>query len=151
MTKIILSQDVPNLGEEGDICQVKDGFARNYLIPQKIAVPYTAHYMNLFEKKRSSIEKRKEEKRQNAASLKERLEAEEITFSMPAGDNGKLFGAVTGVTIADALEKKGITVERKRLEVPEHAIKTVGTFTVRVRLYEKEEAKLKVVVQKAEE
>jgi large subunit ribosomal protein L9 len=151
MTKIILSQDVPNLGEEGDICLVKDGYARNYLIPQKFAVPYTANYVNMFERKRSAIEKRKAEKRQNAASLKERLEAEEIMLSMPAGDNGKLFGAVTNVTIVDILEKKGISVERKRIEVPEHSIKTVGTFTVRVKLYEKEEAKLKVVVQKAEE
>ena len=151
MTKVILNQDVPNLGEEGDVKQVSDGYARNYLIPQKLAMPYTKHFIDVFGQRKSSIEKRKEDKRQGARSLKEKIESEELTISMPAGDHGKLFGAVTSQTVAEALEKKGIAIERKRIEIPEHSLKMVGNYVVRIRLYEKEEAKLKVVVQKSEE
>ncbi len=147
--KVILNQDVIGLGEEGDIKDVADGYARNFLLPKKLAVPHTKAFLATLEHKRAAIEKRKEGKRLEAASLKERLEAEEIRFVVPAGENGKLFGSVNNTNVAVELEKRGFTLEKKRIEVPEHAIRTVGTFKVRIRLYDKEEATIKLVVEGA--
>jgi large subunit ribosomal protein L9 len=145
--KVILNQDVVGLGEEGDIKDVANGYARNYLLPKKLAVPNTHEYLVILEHKRASIEKRKEAKRLEAAGLKERLEAEEIRFSVPAGENGKLFGSVSNVNVAVELEKKGFQIEKKRIEIPEHTIRSVGTYKVRIRLYDKEEATVKLVVE----
>jgi large subunit ribosomal protein L9 len=83
--------------------------------------------------------------------LKERLEAEELQFSMPAGESGKLFGSVTNALIGAELEKRGYTLERRRIEVPEHHIRQTGSFTVKVKLYGNEEAALKVVVEAAKQ
>jgi large subunit ribosomal protein L9 len=145
--KVILNQDVVGLGEEGDIKDVANGYARNYLLPQKLAVPHTHEYLVILEHKRASIEKRKEAKRLEAAGLKERLEAEEIRFSVPAGENGKLFGSVSNVNVAVELEKKGFQIEKKRIEIPEHTIRSVGIYKIRIRLYDKEEATVKLVVE----
>jgi large subunit ribosomal protein L9 len=145
--KVILNQDVTDLGEEGDIKDVADGYARNYLLPRKLAVPHTKEYLAALGHRRAAIEKRKEEKRLEAASLKERLEAQEIRFAVPAGENGKLFGSVNNSNVAVELEKKGFTIEKKRIEIPEHTIRSVGTFKVRIRLYDKEEATVKLIVE----
>ena len=147
--KVILNQDVVGLGEEGDIKDVASGYARNFLLPKKLAVPHTREFLAALEHKRASIEKRKSEKRLEAASLKERLEAEEIRFSVPAGENGKLFGSVNNTNVAVELEKKGFTIEKKRIEIPEHTIRNVGTFKIRIRLYDKEEATVKLIVEGA--
>jgi large subunit ribosomal protein L9 len=147
--KVILNQDVIGLGEEGDIKDVASGYARNFLLPKKLAVPHTKEFLAALEHKRSAIEKRKEEKRLEAASLKERLEAEEIRFSVPAGENGKLFGSVNNTNVAVELEKRGYTIEKKRIEIPEHTIRNVGTFKIRIRLYDKEEATVKLIVEGA--
>jgi len=146
--KIILNQDVPNLGEEGDVCEVAEGYGRNFLLPKKLAVPYNKSTVAVFKSRKNAIEKRKEEKRQQALSLKERLEDEEIVLTMPAGESGKLFGSVTNATIMEELEKKGVSVEKKRIEVPEHTIKQIGDYSVRVKLYDNESAEIKVSVQK---
>jgi large subunit ribosomal protein L9 len=145
--KVILNQDVMGLGEEGDIKDVADGYARNFLLPKKLAVPHTKEFLVALEHKRTSIEKRKEEKRLEAAGLKERLEAEELRFSVPAGENGKLFGSVSNVNVAVELEKKGFAIEKKRIEIPEHTIRTTGIYKIRIRLYDKEEATIKLVVE----
>lgn len=145
--KVILQQDVNNLGEEGDVIAVADGYGRNYLLPQKLAVMHNASNLALLAARRKGIEKRKEQKRQDALSLKQRLESEELVINMNAGANGKLFGSVTSATIMEALEKVGITIEKKRIEVPENTIKTTGNFTVRVRLYGNEDADVTVSVR----
>ena len=147
--KVILNQDVIGLGEEGDIKDVADGYARNFLLPRKLAVPHTKEFLAALGHKKAAIGKRKEEKRLEAASLKERLEAEEVRFSVPAGENGKLFGSVNNTNVAVELEKKGFQIEKKRIEIPEHTIRNVGTYKVRIRLYDKEEATIKLVVEGA--
>jgi len=144
--KIILNKDVDNLGEEGDICEVARGYARNYLFPKELALAHTKQNIALIENRRSGIEKRKEEKRQNALSLKERLENTEIVIKMNSGQGGKLFGSVTNAMISDELQKEGIEVEKKRIEVSSHTIKMIGTYPVRVRLYDNNEAQLKITV-----
>jgi large subunit ribosomal protein L9 len=145
--KVILNQDVTDLGEEGDIKDVADGFARNYLLPRKLAVPHTKEFLAALSHRRAAIDKRKEEKRLEAAGLKERLEAQEVRFAVPAGENGKLFGSVNNANVAVELEKKGFAIEKKRIEIPEHTIRSVGTYKVRIRLYDKEEAIVKLIVE----
>jgi large subunit ribosomal protein L9 len=145
--KVILNQDVIGLGEEGDIKDVANGYARNFLLPKKMAVLHTRENLAALEHKRTAIESRKEEKRKEAQGLRERLEAEEITFAVPAGENGKLFGSVNNTLVAIELEKKGFQIEKKRIEIPEHTIRSVGTYKVKVRLYDKEEAFVKLIVE----
>jgi large subunit ribosomal protein L9 len=147
--KVILNQDITGLGEEGDIKDVANGYARNFLLPKKLAVPHTKQFLATLEHKRVSIEKRKAGKRQEAAGLKERLEAEEIRFRVPAGENGKLFGSVNNTNVGVELEKRGYTIEKKRIEIPEHAIRSVGTYKIRIRLYDREEATVKLIVEGA--
>jgi large subunit ribosomal protein L9 len=149
--RIILNQDVPNLGEFGDAKNVADGYARNFLFPKGMAVAYSAKTVALFEKKKNEIESHKETKRKHALSVREQIEAEELSIAMPAGPNGKLYGAVTGTTIADELQKKGVIVDRKRIEIPNKAVKNTGKYRILVRLYEKEEATLTLVVVNSEQ
>jgi len=148
-SKIILNQDVTGLGEEGDIREVAPGYARNFLYSRKLAVPYTPQNLKQLEGRRTAIERRKQEKRTEAMGLKERLENEELVFTMPAGESGKLFGSVNNATIAQELEKRGYSVEKKRIEIPEHNIRMVGTHKVRIHLYGNEQAELTVVVEAA--
>ncbi|MDR3201011.1 MAG: 50S ribosomal protein L9 [Spirochaetales bacterium] len=149
-TKVILVTDVKNLGEEGDVKEVARGYARNYLFPRKFVVPYNKGNLAMIESRRAVIEKKKEEKRKQALGLKEQIEETVLKIVMPMGDNGKLFGSVTNATISDELGKAGITVERKRVEVPDHTIKSQGNYKVRVRLYENQEAILSVAVNPKE-
>ncbi|MGB4587267.1 MAG: 50S ribosomal protein L9 [Rectinemataceae bacterium] len=144
--KIILNQDVPNLGEIGDVKDVAPGYARNFLLPRDMAVVYNTKSVVLFAKKKNEIDTIKEAKRLSSISLKEKIEAEEISVSMPAGANGKLYGAVNNAMIADELLKKGIEIDRKKIEVPGRAIKNVGAYKILIHLYEKDEAVLRLSV-----
>jgi large subunit ribosomal protein L9 len=145
--RVILNQDVPNLGELGDIKEVAPGYARNFLFPRSLAFAHNAKSIVLFEKRKAEIEAIKASKRSASAGLKEKIEAEEITLALPAGSNGKLYGAVTGHNIADELLKKGIDIDRKRIEVPGRSIKNVGSYKIAIRLYEKDEAILRLAIQ----
>ena len=144
--KIILNQDVVHLGEEGDVVEVKDGYARNYLLPTGAAVIYNKTNAALFASRAEAIEKRKVAKRAEAASLKEKLDAVTLELVVPAGESGKLFGSVTSIMVQDALNKLGFEIERKKIEVQTHAIKMTGTYTVTVHLYENESSQIKLVV-----
>ncbi len=145
--KIILNQDVANLGEEGDVVIVKDGYARNYLLPTKAAVMFNKTNMSLFAARERAIAKRKNEKRTLASDLKAKLDETTITLVLSAGESGKLFGSVTSAMVQEELAKLGFEVERKRIEVSSHTIKMVGTYAVRIRLYEDESAEISVVVE----
>ncbi|MGH0054506.1 MAG: 50S ribosomal protein L9 [Sphaerochaetaceae bacterium] len=145
--KIILNQDIVNLGEEGDVVVVKDGYARNFLLPKKMAFRFNKTNQAVFASRAAAIEKRKEEKRATSASLKEKLENVVLTMVVSAGDSGKLFGSVTSAMVQEALAKQGIEIERKKIEVATHSIKMIGTYSVRIRLYEEESAEIKLVVE----
>ncbi|MDR1786923.1 MAG: 50S ribosomal protein L9 [Treponema sp.] len=144
--KVILNKDLSPLGEEGDVKEVAKGYARNYLFPRDIAVPYNERTAKLFEARREAIEARKAQKRLDASSLKDRIEALNVLVSMPAGANGKLYGAVTAQTIADELGKRGFSIERKRIELPGNSFKNVGKYKVTVKLYENSVAELPILV-----
>jgi large subunit ribosomal protein L9 len=144
--KVILSKDLSPLGEEGDVKDVARGYARNYLFPRKIAVPYNEYTVKLFEARKDEIDARKQEKRQDAAGIKEKLESLSLEITMPAGPNGKLYGAVTNQTIADELAKHGHQIERKRIELAGTNFKSVGKYKVSIKLYESASAELTVTV-----
>ncbi len=145
--KIILNQDVVHLGEEGDVVVVKDGYARNYLLPTKAAVIYNKANAAAFARKAEAIEQRKIEKRAQSASLKEKLDATVLNLVVPAGESGKLFGSVTSQMVQEALSKLGFEIERKKLEVPTHSIKMTGTYAIVVHLYENDNSHVKLVVE----
>ena len=134
--KIILNQDVPNLGEEGDVCVVKDGYARNYLLPTGAAVIYNNANLAIFKSRAEAIEKRKIAKREASKSLKEKLDNVSLDLVVAAGESGKLFGSVTAMMVQAELAKQGFEIEKKKIEVASHAIKMTGTYTARVHLYE---------------
>jgi large subunit ribosomal protein L9 len=145
--RVILNQDVPNLGELGDVKDVAPGYARNFLFPRSLAFAHNVKTVALFEKRKAEIDALKASKRAASSGLKDKIEAEEIVLSLPAGANGKLYGAVSGHNVADELAKRGIEVDRKKIEVPGRTIKSVGNYKVLIRLYEKDEATLRVSVQ----
>ena len=148
--KVILNDDVKHLGEMGDIKNVARGYARNYLFPRELAVPDTPDAEAYFEGKRAEIEARKQAKRENSRSLKEKLEALNIELTLPAGNNGKLFGSVTSQTLMDWFEKNGFEIERKKIEIPGLSFKAVGNFTFKVHLYEAEVAEVKISIKAQE-
>ena len=145
--KIILNQDVVHLGEEGDVVEVKDGYARNYLLPTGTAVIYNKANAALFKSRAAAIEKKKAEKRAQSASMKEKLDNVVLCITVPAGESGKLFGSVTSAMVQTELQKLGFELERKKIEVATHAIKMTGTYSVVIHLYENESSHVKLVVQ----
>ncbi len=145
--KVILNQDVYNLGEEGDVREVARGYARNYLISQGFASLYNKQTVAIFESRKIAIEKRKEEKRQASLSLKEKIQGVEVILRVPSGEKGKLFGSVTNANVAEGLKSLGIAMERKKIELPDHSLKMLGTYTARIKLYGNETADLKVIVK----
>ena len=144
--KVILNTDVKHLGEEGDVKEVANGYARNFLFPRNLALPYNDVTHEYFESRRAEIEAKKEVKRNDSRSLRDKLVNHLVEIPMPAGANGKLYGAVTSQTISDALKKAGFEIERKRIEVPGLTIKNLGKTTVIVKLYEALTAEVEVLV-----
>ncbi len=131
--EIILLQDIPGLGHKDQIVKVKDGYANNYLIPKGFAILATpSAKKHLADKLRQQA--RKEEKLRNEAqALKEKIESQSYTIKVKAGESGKIFGSVSNIQLADALEKAGINIDRKQIEI-DH-IKELGKFEAKVRLY----------------
>jgi large subunit ribosomal protein L9 len=133
--EIILKQDLKGLGFKNDIVKVKNGYGRNFLIPQRIAVLATESNkkMQAEEIKQSSF---KEQKLRTAATeLTAKLADVTVKVGAKAGESGKIFGSVTNIQLAEALKKAGYDVERKNIEMNEDAIKALGTYTAKVRLF----------------
>jgi large subunit ribosomal protein L9 len=143
--KIILRQDVDELGLEGDVVNVAKGYARNYLIPKRIAVEASPQNMKAFQLQRRKFEAKRLKAREDAERLRERMEGVVITFLQKAGEDGKLYGSVTSMDIASGLEKQGIVVDRRKV-VLERPIKALGEFKVPVKIYPKVTGSVKVIV-----
>jgi large subunit ribosomal protein L9 len=148
--KVILNKDISPLGEEGDVKEVARGYARNFLFPRKFALPYTERTVQIFETRKEEIAERKRQKRTDAAGIKERLEALELSITMPAGANGKLYGAVTSQSIMEELAKEGFTIERKRIEIPGNSIKSTGKYKFAIKLYGNTTAEMSISIKAQE-
>jgi len=142
--EILLIENVPNLGVRGDVVNVKDGFARNFLLPRKKALPVTAGNKRQIELEKERNIKLRAKELADAEALKNRLEAVSLAVVRKAGEGGHLFGSVTNAEIADLLKAKGFELEKQSISLPH--IKDVGTFTIDVRLYTGVQAKLKLEV-----
>ncbi len=143
--KIILQQDIHDLGLEGDTVEVADGYARNYLIPKGLALEATPKNLKMMEQKRRKIEAKRLRAKEEAEALKKKMEELVLLFRHKAGEEGKLYGSVTAMDIASALEEKGIVVDRRKI-VLDQPIKNLGDFDVAVRIYPEVTATLRVTV-----
>ena len=133
--QVILLEKVVNLGNLGDVVRVKDGYARNFLIPQRVARRATAAAIAEFEAKRADLEKAAAEKLAAAQASGEKLAGLKVEVAQKAGVDGRLFGSVTNFDIADALAKQGFTVEKSQVRLPQGPLKTTGEFAVAVALH----------------
>lgn len=143
--QVILNEDVANVGRTGDVVKVRAGYARNFLLPRRLAVEANPKNLRAFEHQKRLAMLRREANRGQALTLKERLEALAITISANAGEEGKLFGSVTNIDIERALRERGFDIERRKIILAE-PIKQLGEFTVAVRLDAEIEAGLKLTV-----
>jgi len=149
--KIILLKDVENLGDEGEVKTVADGYGRNYLLPRGFATLFSKAGLTLIEQRKAKIEARREEKRKTALSLKEKLQGLNVVIAMPAGDNGKLFGAVTNGVVAEHVSQAaGVAIDKRNVSIHGNAIKLVGTYDVKIRVMDREAATIKVEVKPLE-
>jgi len=144
--KVILIQDVKNLGKKNSLVEVSDGYARNYLIPKGLAVEATPSALNELKLRENAEKARKENELANARKLAERLNGATVTFAAKAGDNGKLFGSITAMDIADKLEKELKVQIDKRKIVLSDAIKTLGVYDIELKLHTGVSAIIKVQV-----
>lgn len=133
--EIILIQDVEKLGQKDDIVTVKDGYARNFLIPQKMAVIATSSAKKVLAENKRQRAHKEAKIRQDAEKLAGRMTNLKITIGAKASQTGKIFGSVTPLMIAEAIQKSGYEVERKQIVVADDHIKEVGSYSVKVKLH----------------
>jgi len=145
--KIILKQDHEKLGAAGDIVTVKDGYARNYLIPQKIAVVANKKNIKLLEEEKKSIEMRHSKERKKAEVMAGELEKISLTATVSVGEEDRVFGSVTAQTISTLLKEKGYDIDKRKIILKE-PIKALGVYTVIIKLHSDVEAKIRVWVVK---
>ncbi len=145
--KIILTEDVSSLGAMGEMVRVKDGFARNYLIPRKLAVLANPQNVKTFEHQKALISQKKGRIKKEAERLAERIESASCTIAMPAGEENKLFGSVTAKDIEESLKEERISIDRKKILL-EEPIKTLGIYKVPIKLHPDVTAHLKIWVVK---
>jgi len=131
--KVILREDVEKLGKAGEVVKVADGYGRNYLIPRNLACPANVRNMKTLEHDRRVIETRAKKARKAAEETAQSLSGMTVAVSARAGEEGKLFGAVTSRDIAEALEKAGVKMDRKSIQLAE-PIKQLGEYKVKVRV-----------------
>jgi large subunit ribosomal protein L9 len=146
--KIILLEDVAKLGKAGDCINVSDGYARNYMIPRKLAVEATSSNLRQVERKRALGVGQLTRGKREAQELAERLEAISLVLDRQAGKGDKLFGSVTSKDLSEALAAEGFDLERKKILLDE-PIKNLGLFEVPIRLHPEVLVKIKVEVRKA--
>ena len=132
--KIILTQTVAGLGEPGDVLEVKDGYGRNFLVPQRLATAWTKGGEKQVEQIRRARTSREARDSDHANEMKAALEANKVRLAARAGDSGRLFGAVTVTDIVEAISALGVTVDKRRVEIGS-PIKTTGSYTVTVKVH----------------
>ncbi|MCM1569909.1 MAG: 50S ribosomal protein L9 [Roseburia sp.] len=147
--KIILLQDEKKLGKKGDIVEVSEGYARNYILPKKIGVETTAKNMNDLKLRKANEEKVAKEQLDAARALAEELKDKPVTVKIKAGEGGKTFGSASTKEIAAAVkEQQGLDIDKRKIQLPE-SLKNIGTYEVAVKLHPQVTAKLTVKVEEA--
>lgn len=145
--KIILRQDYDPLGKTGDVVTVKDGYARNFLIPKRIAISATPKNMKILEEEQKTLQHRENKDRRRAETLAKEMEKVSLTATVPVGEEDRVFGSVTAQTVADLLKEKGYDIDRRKIQL-EEPIKALGIYAVPLKLHTDVEAKIRVWVVK---
>jgi len=144
--KVILQEDIKALGKKGQIIEVKEGYARNYLLPKKLAVEATQGNVKELNRQKEIQSQKAEKERQEAEKLAAKINGVTVTLKVKSGENGKLFGAVTSKDIADNLAKvHKIDIDKRKIDLSEN-IKSVGNYDIKVKLHPQVTAELKVKV-----
>jgi large subunit ribosomal protein L9 len=144
--KVILQENVPNLGNVGEIVKVKDGYGRNYLVPNQLAVIADERNVARMDHQRRTADARAQKLLGEARGLAEKLSQTAVTIRRQAGEENKIFGSVTNRDIAEALAAEGFAIDKKQIVVDESVIKNLGVFTVGVKLAPEVSADVKVYV-----
>ncbi|MGC8616582.1 MAG: 50S ribosomal protein L9 [Desulfurella sp.] len=148
--RVVLLEDIENLGLAGDVLDVKDGYARNFLFPRKLALKATKENVKLIEEKRNSIIKRAQKRLQLEQAKKEQLDGLTIELKAKTGEGGKLFGSIGTNDIYTALKEKQIEIDKKSIRL-EDPIKQIGEYEVTIALYRDIKANIKVIVRSLDE
>jgi large subunit ribosomal protein L9 len=148
--EIILREHVEHLGRRGDIVSVADGYARNYLLPRKLALPATEGNKKRVERERKLAEAREADERRAAEAMAESLGAVEIVVARRVGENDTLYGSVTSADVAASLAEKQVEIDRRKIQLPE-PLKALGEYDVPVKLHRDVTGQVKVKVVKLEE
>ena len=144
--KVILTQDVKSVGKKGQVIDASDGYARNFLLPKKMAVVADATNLNELKTKQEANKYKKDMSMASAKELSEKMKNYELIFKIKAGENGKTFGSVTSKDIAEQLNKKDfVEVDKKKIMLDD-AIKTLGVYNIEIKLFEGISGKIKVSV-----
>ena len=143
---VILLEKIANLGDLGQEVVVKAGYGRNFLIPQHKAVPATKENIQHFESKREELERLAKKKKASAEERAKSISATELTIAMKAGEEGKLFGSISGRDIAEAMTVRGIALEKSEVRMPEGPIREVGSFEIDIHLHSEVEAIVRLTV-----
>jgi large subunit ribosomal protein L9 len=144
--EVILKEDVNNLGHRGDVVKVADGYGRNFLLPQKLAMEATAANKAVIEQMKQSSIRRTAREKSDAESLVAQLDQVALTFERKVGENEHLFGSVTSGEIAQQLEQRGFTIDRRKIQLDE-PLRQLGEFHVPIKLHREVTAHIKVTVQ----
>jgi large subunit ribosomal protein L9 len=144
--EIILRETIDNLGRAGQVVKVADGYARNYLLPKKLAYVATPGNLKVIEAERNSLLRKEAKQTEDAQKLQQMLEAVEVTIRRKVGEQDALYGSVTNADVAEALEKKGFDIEKRKIHMEDH-IKTLGEFSIPIRLFKDVTAHIKVKVE----
>jgi large subunit ribosomal protein L9 len=145
--EVILKEDVVKLGSRGDVVKVAEGYGRNYLLPRKLAIEANAGNKKVIEQMRAAALRRSAKEKAQAEELSRQFDGLSVTFQRRSGEHDQLFGSVTSGDIADALDKKGFNLDRRKIQLHE-PLKSLGEFTVPVKLHKDVTAHLKVVIEK---
>lgn len=144
--KVILTADVPKLGKSGDLKSVADGFAANFLIPKRLAVPAAGGAYRAYVHDIASREEKRKREREDAEIAANRIASTTLTMGVKVGEGGKLYGSINNQDIAEALGRRGITVDRHKIDL-EQPIKSLGTYKVAIKVYSGMTPEVTIVVE----
>lgn len=145
--EVILKEDVVKLGSRGDVVKVADGYGRNYLLPRKLAIEASRANKAVIDQMKAAALRRSAKEKSQAEELAKQFEGVSVSFQRRSGEHDQLFGSVTSGDIADALSKQGFEVDRRKIQLHE-PLKTIGEFSVPMRLHKDVTTHLKVVIEK---
>jgi large subunit ribosomal protein L9 len=144
--EVILRETIDNLGRAGQVVKVADGYARNYLLPKKLAYLATPGNLKVIEAERQALLRKEARQKDDSEKLKQVLDAVEITIRRKVGEHDALYGSVTNSDVAEGLEKKGFHIEKRKIHMEDH-IKTLGEFSIPIRLFKDVTAHVKLKVE----